>query len=160
MARLGHASIPVDLMTYAASDAHSLSIFLLKEDKRQSILTVFNWTEGELKRSLRFADLGLKDPQKYRITDVFGDKNCCTSDWRCNQFRSAATLGAMFKLVESRAFKLFRPHSRSRRTQRLRRARRLPSMAQASTARSPYSIVIGNSAMGLRGRIECSPRLH
>ena len=78
MARLGHASTPLDLLTYSASDAQP-SIFLLKEDKRQTILTVFNWTAGELKRTLRFGDLGLKDPQKYEISDAFGDKNCCTA---------------------------------------------------------------------------------
>jgi len=65
MARLGHASLPVDLMTYAASDVQP-SVFLLKEDNRQSILTVFNWTEGELKRNLRFTDLGLKEPGSTR----------------------------------------------------------------------------------------------
>jgi len=42
MARLGRSSTPTDLMTYAASDVQP-SIFLLKEDTRQSMLTVFNW---------------------------------------------------------------------------------------------------------------------
>ena len=60
MARLGRASTPTDLMTYAASDVQP-SIFLLKEDNRQSILTIFNWTEGELKRAINLTSLGLKE---------------------------------------------------------------------------------------------------
>src|SRR6185437_12285164 len=41
MARLGRASIPVDLMTYEPKDKQP-SIFLLKESERQTMLTVFN----------------------------------------------------------------------------------------------------------------------
>src|SRR5208283_5589016 len=44
MVRLSRASLPLDLMTYRPEDKQP-SIFLLKEDKRQQILTVFNWTE-------------------------------------------------------------------------------------------------------------------
>jgi alpha-galactosidase len=77
MARLGHASVPVDLMTYGSGDKQP-SVFLLKENERQSILTVFNWTERERNRPLDFAGLGLKEPGKYQITDVFGDQSCCS----------------------------------------------------------------------------------
>ena len=99
MARLGHASLPVDLMTYAASDVQP-SVFLLKEDNRQSILTIFNWTEGELKRNLRFADLGLKEPGKYQITEVFGDKSCCSPSGDAINLVQPAHSVRMFKLVE------------------------------------------------------------
>ena len=78
MARLGRASTPTDLMAYAASDLQP-SIFLLKEDNRQSILTIFNWTEGKLKRSINLTTLGLKKTGNYQITEVFGDQSCCTS---------------------------------------------------------------------------------
>ena len=77
MARLGHASVPVDLMTYGSGDKQP-SVFLLKENERQSILTVFNWTEGERARAIDFARLGLKEPGKYQIADVFGDQSCCS----------------------------------------------------------------------------------
>ena len=100
MARLGHASIPVDLMTYTAGDAQP-SIFLLKENNRQSILTVFNWTEGELKRNLRFVDLGLKDPGKYQIAEVFGEESCCSSSGDAVNFVQPARSVRMFKLIES-----------------------------------------------------------
>jgi len=77
MARLGRASTPVDLMTYAPTDQQP-SVFLLKENERQSILTIFNWTDGERRRAINFTSLGLKNPDKYRIADVFGDQGCCS----------------------------------------------------------------------------------
>ena len=43
MAKVGRASTPLDLMTYAPKDGQP-SIFILREDQRQAILTVFNWT--------------------------------------------------------------------------------------------------------------------
>ena len=43
MAKVGQASTPLDLMTYAPEDGQP-SIFFLREDPRQAILTVFNWT--------------------------------------------------------------------------------------------------------------------
>jgi hypothetical protein len=78
MARLGRASTPVDLMTYAPTDKQP-SVFLLKENERQSIVTIFNWTDGELKRTINFTGLGLKEPGKYRIVEALGDQGCCSS---------------------------------------------------------------------------------
>jgi alpha-galactosidase len=77
MAHLGRASIPMDLMTYSIDDIQP-SVFLLKENERQSILTIFNWTEAERTRPINFAHLGLKEPGQYQIIDVFGDQNCCS----------------------------------------------------------------------------------
>jgi alpha-galactosidase len=74
MAKLGHASIPIDLMTYSTDDQQP-SVFLLKESGRQAILTVFNWTEKPRTRAINLAQLGLKESSKY--TMVFGDKACC-----------------------------------------------------------------------------------
>ena len=68
MARLGRASIPVDLMTYAPEDEMP-SIFVLHESKRQSIATVFNWTDKERQHQLQFSDLGLS-ANKNQIQDV------------------------------------------------------------------------------------------
>jgi len=78
MARLGRSSTPVDLMTYAPADKQP-SIFLLKENARQSVLTIFNWTDGERTRTVNLAGIGLKDPAKYQIVDVFGGPDCCSS---------------------------------------------------------------------------------
>ncbi|HCT60098.1 alpha-galactosidase [Acidobacterium capsulatum] len=74
MVKLGKASVPLDLMSYAPSDQQP-SIFYLKESKRQSILTVFNWTEHPTKHSIRLADLGLAANGQYEITNIFDHKS-------------------------------------------------------------------------------------
>ncbi len=58
MAQAGRASTPVDLMTYDPEDGQP-SLFFLRQSPRQSILTVFNWTDHRRSRSLRLTDLGL-----------------------------------------------------------------------------------------------------
>ncbi len=99
IARLGRSSTPTDLMTYAASDLQP-SFFLLKEDNRQSILTVFNWSEGELKRSINVKSLGLKDAGQYQITEVFGDQSCCSYSADSIDFAQPAHSVRMFKLID------------------------------------------------------------
>jgi sulfur carrier protein ThiS len=71
MARLGRAAIPVDLMSYAPEDEMP-SIYILHESKRQSILTVFNWTDRERHHDLQAADLGLPASGEMQISDVLG----------------------------------------------------------------------------------------
>ena len=100
MARLGRSSTPTDLMTYAASDVQP-SIFLLKEDNRQSILTIFNWTEGELKRAINLTALGLKETGSYQITEVFGDQSCCTSSSDTVNLTQPAHSVRMLKLIDN-----------------------------------------------------------
>jgi alpha-galactosidase len=78
MARLGRSSTPVDLMTYAPSDRQP-SIFVLKENERQTILTVFNWTETQRTRAIDLMSLGLKKPGEYTIVEEFSDQGCCSS---------------------------------------------------------------------------------
>ena len=58
MAKAGRASTPMDLMTYEPEDGQS-SLFLLRQSPRQSILTVFNWTDKPRTRSLSLRDLGV-----------------------------------------------------------------------------------------------------
>jgi hypothetical protein len=58
MAKAGRPSTPVDLMTYELEDGQP-SIFLLRQSPRQSILTVFNWTDGPRSHTLSLTDLGL-----------------------------------------------------------------------------------------------------
>lgn len=69
MAHLGHASTPLDLMTYGAADLQP-SIFLLKETARQSIVTVFNWTEMPRHHSLTRAMLRLDPNGSYAVSEV------------------------------------------------------------------------------------------
>jgi alpha-galactosidase len=58
MGKAGRASTPVDLMSYDPEDGQP-SLFLLRQSPRQSILTVFNWTDRPRSRSLSLTDLGL-----------------------------------------------------------------------------------------------------
>jgi hypothetical protein len=70
MARLGRASVPLDLMTYRTEDEMP-SVFLLQESRRQAILAVFNWTEKEIKHDLALADLPLPVHGTNQVFDVF-----------------------------------------------------------------------------------------
>ena len=71
MARLGHSSRPLDLMSYTPEDGMP-SVFLLQESKHQTILTVFNWTEKPTEHSFDLArDLGLQVQGHNQVFDVF-----------------------------------------------------------------------------------------
>jgi alpha-galactosidase len=69
MVGLGRASVPLDLMTYRPEDKQP-SIFLLKENGRQQILTIFNWTEQPLSHTLSLGALGLNAKGSYTANDV------------------------------------------------------------------------------------------
>jgi alpha-galactosidase len=73
MIRLGRASLPLDLMNFAAEDEQP-SVFFLKEEDRQSILTVFNWTDKERDRSIDLATVGLPAIGQYTVTDVLNNQ--------------------------------------------------------------------------------------
>jgi alpha-galactosidase len=77
MIRLGKASRPLDLMTYSAEDGQP-SIFFLKEDPRQSILTVFNWSDKQTDHSIDLASAGLAANGQYAVTDVLDAKDVPT----------------------------------------------------------------------------------
>jgi hypothetical protein len=69
MARLGKASVPIDLMTYRSEDKQP-SVFLLDEDRRQKIISVFNWTEETRNHTLDLEALGLKGKGTYTAINV------------------------------------------------------------------------------------------
>jgi alpha-galactosidase len=73
MVRLGKASIPADLMSYSSADQQP-SVFFLQESARQSILTVFNWTESVRHQLIVLCGLGLRAGDSYRVTDVLAPK--------------------------------------------------------------------------------------
>jgi alpha-galactosidase len=70
MAKLGRAALPLDLLTYADKDEQP-SVFFLREDQRQSILTVFNWTEQPSSRTFTLSDLKLPAGHSYKLLDAF-----------------------------------------------------------------------------------------
>ena len=68
MARLGRASTPLDLMSYSREDEIP-STFILHESKRQSVLTLFDWTAKERPRHFAYSELGLPSG-KYQVLDI------------------------------------------------------------------------------------------
>jgi alpha-galactosidase len=70
MVRLRRAMTPVDLMTYSAEDGQP-SIFFLREDNRQSMLAVFNWTDAKSSHTLPLRELGLLPKGSVVASDVF-----------------------------------------------------------------------------------------
>jgi len=73
MAKLGRASMPLDLMTYEPGDEQP-SIFFLKESPHQAILTVFNWTKTPRSHTLKLVDLKLPADHTFTAVDVL-DQN-------------------------------------------------------------------------------------
>src|ERR1039457_2401697 len=68
-AKAGRASTPVDLMTYDPEDGQP-SIFLLRQSPRQSMLTIFNWTDRPRSRSLSLKELGVTSSSTLVATGV------------------------------------------------------------------------------------------
>ena len=77
MIKLGRTSKPLDLMSYAAEDDQP-SIFWTEEDRRQGILTIFNWADHRRSRSIEFSILGLPASGRYAVSDVFDGKIVAT----------------------------------------------------------------------------------
>jgi hypothetical protein len=77
IAKVGRASTPLDLMTYEPEDGQP-SAFFLREDQRQAILTVFNWTNTVRSHTLRLTDLGLPAGHKFAATDVLNQNETVT----------------------------------------------------------------------------------
>ena len=69
MAKISRAATPVDLLSYDSEDLEP-SIFFLREDPRQSILAVFNWTEQPRSHTLKLSDLGLPAKHAFQALDV------------------------------------------------------------------------------------------
>jgi len=100
MARMGRASVPLDLMTYPAEDPQP-SEFLLHESPRQAILTVFNWSDKDRTRSIPLASLGLQPDRAYQATEVLGNQGCCAITGGSIDLKLARHSVAVLKLVDS-----------------------------------------------------------
>jgi alpha-galactosidase len=70
MVKLGQAAVPLDLMTYTDKDEQP-SVFLLREDRHQSMLAVFNWTERPSSHTFTLSDLNLTAGHSYTSLDSF-----------------------------------------------------------------------------------------
>ena len=73
IAKLGRAALPIDLLSYRPEDEQP-SVFLLREDARQSILAVFDWTEKPSSHRFSLADLKLTAGHSYRFTDILSSQ--------------------------------------------------------------------------------------
>ncbi len=69
IAKLGRAAVPVDLLSYGAEDKQP-SVLLLKEDKRQSMLAIFNWTDQPRSHSFTLSELKSSAGHPYELYDV------------------------------------------------------------------------------------------
>ena len=77
IAKVGRASTPLDLMDYEPEDGQP-STFFLREDQRQAILTVFNWTNTVRSHTFRLSDLGLPAGHALAATDVLNHNETVT----------------------------------------------------------------------------------
>ncbi len=68
--RLSKSFTPLDLLSYDAEDIVP-SVFFLREDQRQSLLAVFNWTEKPRSHTLTLARLGLPAGRNFQTADIF-----------------------------------------------------------------------------------------
>ena len=101
MVRLGKASVPEDLMSYADDDRQP-SIFRLAESSRQSILTVFNWTEHATRHVISLASLGLSAGDAYRISDVLRPQRPPPFSGGALHIDLPAHSVGMFKIIDER----------------------------------------------------------
>ena len=100
MIRLGRASLPVDLMDFSVEDAQP-SVFFLKEENRQSILTTFNWTDKERDRSIDLTTVGLPATGQYIVTDVLDDREIPASAAGILVFRQPPHSVRVLRIVDS-----------------------------------------------------------
>jgi alpha-galactosidase len=101
MAKAGRASTPVDLMTYEPEDGQP-SLFLLRQSPRQSILTIFNWTDKPRTRALNLKDLGLSASSTMVATGVIDSNGAFVLEGGAIQIENQSPQSAMvIKLVDT-----------------------------------------------------------
>ena len=69
VARLSKSFTPLDLMSYETEDLVP-SVYFLREDQRQSMLAVYNWSEQPRSRNVTLAGLGLPSGHPLQAFDV------------------------------------------------------------------------------------------
>ena len=79
IAKLGRAAVPLDLLSYSAEDKQP-SIVLLNEDRRQSMLAVFNWTDQPRSHSVTLSGLKFTAGHPYELYDVLNGNQRVTLD--------------------------------------------------------------------------------
>jgi len=69
MVELRRAAVPLDLMSFSVQDEMP-SEYFLKEDARQSMLAIFNWTEYPRSHAVQLSVLGLPQGHPYEAYDA------------------------------------------------------------------------------------------
>jgi len=100
MAKLGRAAIPLDLLSYHAEDEQP-SIFLLREDARQSILAVFNWTEQPRSHHFLLAGLNFKSEHAYEMHDIFAPEPRLSMEGNAIQLELPGHSVKLIKIIDS-----------------------------------------------------------
>jgi alpha-galactosidase len=100
MAKLGRAASPLDLLSYRAEDEQP-SVFLLREDSRQSILAVFNWTEQPRSHHFSLAELNFEPGHAYEMHNVFVPEARFSMDRGGFQLEQPAHSVKLIKIIDS-----------------------------------------------------------
>jgi alpha-galactosidase len=100
MVALSKASLPVDLMTYAPADEQP-SIFFLRETPRQSILTVFNWTDKTRTHTVEFSSLGMDPHARYRVFSILDSHAMRQTASQTLSMSQPAHSVRMFKIIDT-----------------------------------------------------------
>jgi alpha-galactosidase len=79
MVKLGRAAVPLDLLTYRAEDEQP-SVLVLKEDRRETMLAVFNWTDQTRSHTFTLDDLQLAGSDTYQLSDSFNKDEAVAFD--------------------------------------------------------------------------------
>lgn len=99
MAKLGRAAVPLDMLSYRAEDELP-SIFLVSEDKRQSVLAVFNWTEKPSSHQLSFSDLNLASGREFKFTDIFAPEREVSANGNAIQLDQPPHSVRMIRIID------------------------------------------------------------
>lgn len=100
IARYGRAAKPLDLMSYAPEDEMP-SVFLLRESPRQSVLTLFNWTDKRRQHRILFSDLGLNLGGHNQVVDIFDAKKAMAENQDSLILELAPHSVRMLKIVDT-----------------------------------------------------------
>jgi len=100
MVKLGRAALPLDLLTYADKDEEP-SVFLLREDQRQSMLAVFNWTEQPGTHTFTLSDLKLAAGHSYKFIDLLAQEQPLALDHEALRLHQPAHSVKLIKIVDT-----------------------------------------------------------
>ncbi|MGA8677019.1 MAG: PKD domain-containing protein [Candidatus Acidiferrales bacterium] len=101
MAKLGRAAVPLDLLSYRAEDEQP-SVMLLREDRRQSMLAVFNWTDQSRSHRFSLSELNLPNGDSYQLSDVFnGNRSIALDGENISLENQAARSVRLIKIIDT-----------------------------------------------------------